>query len=700
MCTSTTVTTVDVAKRTALICSEYAGEAALHETQIHSSTCTFSYAEIDEPNDIQIAPMIVTEVDYDDNANDVDASSFITAVHFVSSRLSSLPSLIFQKFTNMKTLNCDGVNLQSLSSADMKGAANLTEFSCNSNYVKTLGKNAFENSKQLESLDISINDIESIDSTAFGGLSELKKLLLYDNKLNSLPEDIFKDLSRLNEINLSNNQLQTIDVKLFSSCTALKYIYINDNLIGSIHESAFENNEHIEFLEISDNRLTSLKLNLSASGLYANNNQLQSIHLGSIGYLSFYNNSISNVIFTIHQDILSLNMSTNNLNCDSLSDIIKCSALKSLDLSFNNLGRLNVSTFLELNELQMLNLQSTNLSRIDFGLFQHQIKLEQMDISYNQLGTYGAFDLNKFISLKSLGTLFIEGNNISEFQYENISIVFPRLHTFGYSDNPWKCSYLILMNSFMKRQAIEIYHLVTVKTRSNVDGIACHDDGDGGGSSADDSKVNSGLNYEDKLHSTNSIRHKLNASDNELSVITKRFEDILMNISNGRNINHNRTDDYVSKSELINELSMIKSSIVSLQGSSSSISMRLDKLSTHDGVDESIKAIRNSSYDMKMMRKRLDDLERALEEVVSRSDNKMKQQMAQKQFPYEMSPATSASERNDFIVKAMISTIFVIVCGFVAIYIIKLYARRYHHHIHRDLRTYADGDTIDENIIL
>jgi len=672
------------------MCSEYSDEILVNEEQIHSDKCTFSYVEIDEPNDVKIASMVIKDVDYEGTVNDVDASSHITTVHFVNSILSTIPSQIFQKFANIKSFNCDGVNLKSLSSDDMKGASKLKEFSCNSNYVKQLDLKLFENSIELESIDISINDIEHIDATSFNGLSQLKKLLLYDNKLSSLPEDLFKDLIKLEEINLSNNQIQIIDGKLFSSCKLLKYIYLNDNLIQKLDESAFEGIENIVFLEISNNNLTSLKLNLSASGLYANNNQLKSIELGSIGYLSFYNNSISNVTFTMENHVLSLNMSTNNMNKDSLKVVAKCSALKSLDLSFNNLGRLNVSTFLELNDLQILNLQSTNLSRIDYGLFQHQTKLEQMDISYNQLGTSEEFDLNKFTSLKLLTTLFMEGNNITEFEYDDIKKIFPKLQTIGYSDNPWKCSYLTLMNQFMEHNGIEIYQLVTVKTRSNVGGIACN---------GDEKRVNSRVNYEDRLRSTNSIRHKLNASDNELSVISKRFEEIMLNLSIS---SHNkRNDDYASKTDLINELSMIKSSIATLQESFVSIAKRLDKLPTHDGVIEAIKSIQNSSYDMKMMKARLDGVDKALEKLNKESTKVMLQQQIQnKQHQPGAYDISTSNTNDDFVVKAMISIIFVIVCGFVLIYIIKLFARRHHHHHLRDLRTYTDGDTIDENIIL
>jgi Leucine-rich repeat (LRR) protein len=431
----TLICSASPAQQKLLKCDEYVNRVEVNEEQVYSEICTFSYAEIYEPNDIQISSAIVQDVDYESNVNVRDVSSTITTVNFVNSRLSRLPNAVFLKFHNVKTLNCDGVNLQSLAKHDISAATSLEHFSCNSNYIKSLEAMLFVNSKRLKTLDLSINMIEHIESTAFNELRELTKLLLYDNQLKVIAGDLFKDLIRLEEINLSTNQIRVLEGKLFANCKLLKYIYLTDNFIQHLTSSMLMSIDNIAFLEISNNLLTNLDLNISASALYANNNQLESIKLHSIGYLSFYNNTIKSMSFSHSEHILSLNVSSNMLNAASIQIISLLNGVKSLDLSFNNLGVLNVTTFLMLTDLQILNLQSTNLSRLEYGLFVHQTNLEQLDLSYNRLSASGTFELTKLSSLKSLEVLFIEGNGIANLDFESVLKTLPKLKTIGLSDN-------------------------------------------------------------------------------------------------------------------------------------------------------------------------------------------------------------------------------------------------------------------------
>lgn len=667
-----------------LLCDEYASEIIVDEAETLNEKCTFSYVKIEEPNDAQISSVMVKEVDYDSNLNEIDVSHVITSVNFVSSHVLRLPNDVFSKFKNLKAINCDGVNLQMLSYDDLNGAVNLEEFSCNSNYIKSLNASLFKGSEKLKVLDLSINDIESIDEASLSGLMQLIKLFLYDNKLKELPRTAFNDLIKLEEVNLSNNQIEIIPEQLFLNCKELKYIYLNDNQIHHLTDSSLVGIENVAFLEISNNLLTSLKLNISASALYANNNQLESVHLNSIGYLSFYNNFISKMTFQNEHHVLSLNISKNMFNSTSLNDDIRLlSQVKTLDLSFNDLGPLAVSTFLDLNELKILNLQATNLTRIEYGLFAHQMKLEQIDLSYNQMG---AIEISKLSPMKALTTLFIEGNNLTELDYRNMKKTLPKLKTIGYSDNSWTCSYLTEMNAFVESNEIEIYHSMTVKTRSNVGGIACNDD----------KKANVEMKYEDKSLPTNGIRHKLKSSDNELTVISKKFEEILQHISNTSSSLSTSTSshDAVSKRELINELSLIKSRIAMFGENLTSIVKRLDKLpTTQEILNEAVRfIIRNrTDADMEIMRKKLHE---DLGNLLNKS-SRYYMEMEEIQDEKAINP-TTAIIRDDFLTKVMVSIIFVIVCGFTAIYVIKLYAQR---HDNRNILTYMNADTINENIL-
>jgi hypothetical protein len=653
-----------------LSCDEFLNDPIISEDQIISPKCTFSYVQLNAFDDVNISTPIAREYDYDNELNEVDASDVIESVEFANSRLPNLPRDIFVRFKNLKSLTCDEVNLSLLSKADFKLALNLEIFSCNSNYFKSLEKMLFNGSKKLKFVDLSINEIEAIDRTAFYGLENLKKLLLNDNKIRNLSDDVFEDLISLEEINLSSNQLKVVGEKLFENCNLLNYIYLNDNLLQKISDKSLLNINEIKFLELSNNELSNLRLNISASALYANQNRLKSVILKSVGYLSFYNNSISEISFDDKAGVISLNVSTNKISVEALKIFSNFNNIKSLDLSFNNLGTLNVSTFLNMPELQVLNLQSTNLSEIGFGLFTHQTKLDQLDLSYNN---FNNLDLTKFSALKALSALFIEGNNISSFDYVNIKNILPALKLFGFSDNAWKCSYLASLISFLEQNEVEVYHLVVDKAKSNVAGIAC----------MDSSKVSN----EDK---SPTVKHHQLSDGNESRAIG-----VIL-----RHVNET-SQKFVTKSELINELNMIKSVLASLKQDFLVAKKQNDKLNGKSAANESIN--QHNVYEQKMNELNL-SISQSIDEIrdqlnhLSNDNKQLEAQHGKYQLSSFSSPPTASSGNDDLITKLMITFIFVIVCGFAIIYIIKLYAnRRSRKFVVR--RAYSETDTINENIL-
>lgn len=667
-----------------LTCDEYLDEPVLHDEFIYSHKCTFSYVMFESFDEVNISSAIVKELDYDNEMSDVDVSGIIESVEFVSSRFPQLPREIFQRFRNLKSVTCDGASMNSLSKADFQMASNLVTFSCNSNYITTLGMQLFNGSAKLQMLDLSINEIKDVDGTTFAGLSNLKKLMLYDNELEKLPKDTFADLIRLEEINLSSNLLRIVEDDLFANCKRLNYIYLNDNLIGRISDKSLLKIDEIKFLELSRNELSSINLNISASALYANHNRLKSVRLNSIGYLSFFNNSITELEFDDKRGVLSLNVSTNELNATSLGSIGELSNIKSLDLSFNKLGPLDIDALLGMPKLQILNLQSTNLSGIGYGLFSHQTSLEQLDLSYNSMNE---LDLRKLTPLKALTTLFVEGNNITAIDSKEIKTYLPALKVFGFSDNPWTCAYLSSLIAKLEQNEIEVYQLVTEKTKSNVAGIAC----------SDDVKENERLTYGDKSFSGDVIKHhQLSGDRNELREISERFEEVV------RHVNETR-QNLINKTELIVELNMIKSVVASLKQDMLDVKKRNSSLAITD-----VKALLNETISVTMQKQsdyqpKLSGLNASIESL-TRAVDEIKTQL--KLISYEPAnlhpindfPTSAASTSDDILTKLMITLIFVIVCGFACIYIIRLYAiQRGRRFVVR--RVHSETDTINENIL-
>ena len=666
-----------------LTCDEYLVVPILESELIGEKKCTFSYIRFEAFDEVNISSAIVKELDYEsDEYVETDASHSIEVVEFINAQLPHLPKELFNKFQNLKTLSCDGVNLNSLSKADFRMALKLEHFSCNSNFVRMLGKMLFNGSKRLQILDLSINKIEDIDRTTFFGLESLKKLMLYDNKLKTLSEDVFEDLISLEEINLSSNQLTVVGEKLFANCKLLNFIYLNDNRIQQISDKSLLKIVEIKFLQLSNNELSNLELNISASALYANHNVLKTVRLKSIGYLSFFNNSIYDVDFEDKGGVLSLNLSTNKLK--SLENFSAMMNVKSLDLSFNDLGSLNVSSFLDMPQLNILNLQSTNLSEIDFGLFTHQTYLEQLDLSYNRLGK---LDLSKLTPLKALTTLFIEGNNIFDIDYESIKMILPNLKLFGLTDNPFRCEFLSSLVTSLHTHEIELYHLVTEKTTSNVEGIAC----------SVGVKANEQTNHEDKSLLVKSIKHhQLLNDDNEMRAISEKFEVVL------RHVNES-SQRFVTKNELINELNLMKNLLASLKHANHSENITISNVKrvANDTLFEAM-MLQKFDYDEKIngLKVKLESVEQSIDEIRNQlkfSFRKTSEPDAdgKQQFSKIQSPPTDTSD--DSVMKLMITVIFVIVCGFTIVYITKLFLWRNSGKIVR--RAYSESGTLNENIL-
>lgn len=475
----------------------------------------------------------------------VDHSNTIETVEFIECFLTRIPNVVFETFVNLKTLKCDDASLATLENTKFGLSQKLEHVSLMRNQLRSLGSSIFIQNENIEFLDFSINKIDDIKRSSFHGLRRLKKLFLNENNISILPsQDIFDDLVSLEEIGLSRNKIKMIQAKLFSNCGNLSYIYLDRNLIESVHDDFVGKHTELHFIELSNNQLSQLNLSVSSSALYANHNQLKSVRFNSVGYISFYNNTLHELISDDPNGVISLNISTNKFTHESLSNVFsQMSMVKSLDLSFNNLEGIEVSTFLNMSALQILNLQSTNIKDIPYGLFTHQTELDQLDISYCNLAS--SFDFRKLTSLKKLTTLFIEGNKISSiYGFENLQTHLPSLKVLGFSDNQWSCPFLSSMTAFLNKHEIETFHLIVEKKKSNVDGVACYND-----------NKTTTTNDENKSHGDVTIVRHHQLPNFELMNFTHALE----RVSSQQN---KQNEKFVTRNELISELSELKSLLV------------------------------------------------------------------------------------------------------------------------------------------
>ncbi len=108
-----------------------------------------------------------------------------------------IPTAIFVRFPNLKSLTITDVALEKISSDDFVEAKKLTKLHIEKNNIGTLKTNSFASIKNLLDLDLSENQITRIEEGAFDGLNELTKLNLYSNKVVNLDLKTFTTLPKL-----------------------------------------------------------------------------------------------------------------------------------------------------------------------------------------------------------------------------------------------------------------------------------------------------------------------------------------------------------------------------------------------------------------------------------------------------------------------------------------------------------------------
>ena len=167
----------------------------------------------------------------------------------------------------------------------------------------------------------------------------------------------------------------------------------------------------------------------------------------------------------------------NTFNRNGADWIDTMESLKVLDLSHNNIfyhDFVPYHTFSGLVNLESLNLRSNRIT-IDYGNFATNRQLKTLDLSYNKM-TY--FDLNFLLSVASLESLMLHGNNIayaSQIDLSDIRATFPEIKMLGLSENEFTCE---MLSSILKKMLKANIRLLVdeenfVSDRRNLRGVSC-----------------------------------------------------------------------------------------------------------------------------------------------------------------------------------------------------------------------------------
>lgn len=150
--------------------------------------------------------------------------------------------------------------------------------------------------------------------------------------------------------------------------------------------------------------------------------------------------------------------------------------LEEIDLSHNQLANLEFESFSQLASLKILLLSHNNI-KLKYGLF--PLLLKKLDLSYNQLKD---FTLRQLVNSQLLEELKLNGNY---FDNSSIEFIFPEaifqlMHVYRFElSDCFSCMQLADALSHFKRinRNIIVQFDVEKTDSANIFGISCNDDG-------------------------------------------------------------------------------------------------------------------------------------------------------------------------------------------------------------------------------
>lgn len=317
----------------------------------------------------------------------------------IKSNMKTIESNAFASLINLRSLHLDQNQLTDRIWFD------LTRYLTNLE-ILTLSQNSFNSLKEnfqlksLKILDLSSNGIELIEKNFFEKFEHLEKLYLQNNELNSLQLTFLNFLKYLKELNLDFNRLTFLPENLFHLNSKLTYLSLQGNDLNYLTNKSFRGLKNLNYLNLARNRLQ------------FQFNQYPFEDLNALEILNLDRNSQLNLTKMTFQglDKSLLELSVQNCNLSSIDSnenpFHRFENLQRLKLSSNNLQTLPMNFIPNArNSLLSIDLQRNFFRTIPnlFGSEMNSSKLNDFDLSSNQICTLNQHQLYKYKQLKTIG---------------------------------------------------------------------------------------------------------------------------------------------------------------------------------------------------------------------------------------------------------------------------------------------------------
>jgi Leucine-rich repeat (LRR) protein len=170
----------------------------------------------------------------------------------------NIPSIICEKFVNVKEVTLSYVGIGIIGENSFKGCTKILKISLNGNEIAEVNQLAFSENLHLESLTLESNWLTTLPEELFINQLKLDSLFVSNNQISDMPNKIFDPLESLTYIDLSRNKIVNPKVEWFAKLVNLDKLLLNDNRIVELPENIFSSLQFLYYLTLANNDIRTI----------------------------------------------------------------------------------------------------------------------------------------------------------------------------------------------------------------------------------------------------------------------------------------------------------------------------------------------------------------------------------------------------------------------------------------------------------
>lgn len=237
--------------------------------------------------------------------------------------IKSLHDRAFLTMGKVEIVNMEHNIISELNESSFRGLRNVQILDLSHNHISRIFTEQFASMERLRVLDLSYNHISTLPGDCFKR-TKIERLLLKSNAFVNVPIQSLLPIGHtLGVLDLSYNKIENMDADQFTTSPLLTDLNLCYNSLTTLRDNVFRNLNSLIWLQICGNKIGP---NLQT---FHHNMSLQHLNLADTG--------LTKMPFIAQENLVSLNLSGNNITELKQNFLFGVPKLKHLDLSRNNL---------------------------------------------------------------------------------------------------------------------------------------------------------------------------------------------------------------------------------------------------------------------------------------------------------------------------------------------------------------------------